>query len=147
LQTADEIGTSALEAVILWNAYRNLLVHQQGHVGQRFVDRYAKTWDSLFQTAEHIGELRRTQQLPLFHDAVVSCGLAVYRTCLFLSDHLCVYSEGRRGHPFAPGAVSDAAVDEGLRAPQLLLAGDHGPSLAWAEDADYRRALWDQARA
>ena len=114
-----------------WREFRNRLVHTGGLCTPKFARDFEVYWNECLRPlGAHIPELKSRSRLPLLDRMSASCQLIFYRAALSLNDWLEEYSEGRRGHPWAPSANFLRATDpvkvfEFPDSGPLLLPGDH----------------------
>jgi hypothetical protein len=140
VRSRDDIGVSALEALEMWIALRNLLVHRDGWVSAHVATSHGDTWNKVFAEFGRLQPLRAGSALPMRHPMVASVALTVYRSCLALNELLMTASDNRRGNRevlLAKDGDGDAAD---LVLP-LLMPGDHDASLRWITDTEYRERL------
>ncbi|HLP50590.1 MAG TPA: hypothetical protein VK154_06870 [Chitinophagales bacterium] len=127
---------NAFNAIIFWKEWRNLIVHRNGFMDSKFVDRHGKFWEDLRSKLLHLPKLRVDQRLKLNSAVYRTYTSTMYNTCSKLREIIIDVSKERRGHVHAPnkrvgnGKFSNELMPQQL--PTLLMQGDHIPSFAMA---------------
>lgn len=122
-------GLNAFSTISFWRAVRNSLVHSSGIVTTRLHAKHAELFEEI-REGYHVGPLERGRPIPIYEGLPSAMATTHYVAAKQLNGLLEQLSNGRRGHPEAPGSKTSEYLARVPRAKPLLMSGDHPPSVA-----------------
>lgn len=131
---------TALNTILFWRAFRNLVIHRGGIVSAGFFNRNQTFFQEFARWFKYVRRLKIGARVEMTRGLFVTVSVTHYLAALYLSDRLEEVSMGRRGHPNAPGPKLPW-IHPLTPVPKLLLEGDHGRSLEWTVNPEFRRAV------
>jgi hypothetical protein len=128
---------SLYDSVKFWRQFRNAVVHARGFCPPKLFEQQQKYWNECMGKFKRDAFIERTR-LPLSQELLIHCQTCIYKSAKILDESLVSFSNGKRGHPFAPETPQTDSTFTPKFANKLLLNGDHAISLQWHTDSAFR---------